>query len=66
MSDLEQVVDEETDKMMTEVDNLREEIDTLNVEAQSALGDLAGYIGTWCNDVNREFDTVIAEIDRLI
>lgn len=66
MSDLEQVVDEETDKMMTEVDNLREEIDTLNVEAQSALGDLAGYIGTWCSDVNREFDTVIAEIDRLI
>lgn len=66
MSDLEQVVDEETDKMMTEVDNLREEIDRLNVEAQSALSDLGGFIGTWCNDVNREFDTVIAEIDRLI
>lgn len=66
MSDLEQVVDEETDKMMTEVDNLREEIDRLNVEAQSALSDLGGFIGTWCNDVNREFDTVIAKIDALI
>lgn len=66
MSDLEQVVDEETDKMMTEVDNLREEIDRLNVEAQSALSDLGGFIGEWCSSVNREFDTVIAEIDRLI
>lgn len=59
MKDLEEVVNEETGKMMNEVEQLGIQIDTLNADAQGALGQLEGYIGEWVNTVNQEFQTTI-------
>lgn len=66
MKDLEEVVNEETGKMMDEVEQLDIQIDTLNADAQSALGQLEGYISGWVDTVNREFQTTIDQIDALI
>lgn len=66
MQDLEQVVNEETGKMMDEVDQLGREIDTLNADAQNALGQLERYISGWVTTVNSEFQTTIDQIDALI
>lgn len=66
MSDLEDVVDDQTEQMMTEVSNLKEKINEMNTESQMALSEFAGFIGSWVTEVNNQFDLVIAKIDAVI
>lgn len=66
MSDLEQVVNEETDKMMAEIDDLNATTEKLNEDSQRYLGDLGNFIADWVNEVNSMYDEVIRKIDEVI